>query len=76
MEEKENGTFLTTLSALLSFWAKISNQKPKITPFTKFYLDPQKNSEDMIPLFLMSWHIENDDYDIIPSNWRWRHQTF
>ena len=32
--------------------------------------------EDMIPLFLMSWHIENDDYDIIPSNWRWRHQTF
>ena len=73
---EESGTFLTTLSVLLSFWAKIWNQKPKITLCTKFYLDPQKSSKHMIPLFLMLWHIENDDYDIIPSNWRWRYQIF
>ena len=32
IEEKKSGIFLTILCVLLSFWAKIWNQKPKITP--------------------------------------------
>ena len=73
---EKSGIFVYDFGCVTELWAKIWNQKPKITPYTKFYLDPQKNSKDFIPLFLMLWQMENDDYDVIPSNWRWRHQVF
>ena len=78
IEEKTSGIFLTILCVLLSFWAKIWDQNTKGALYTKFSLNPQQNNEKMKTSshFFAAVTNQNNDYDVIPLNWRWRHQNF